>query len=321
MKLPRRGFLHMATGAMTLPIASRFAWAQTFLSRPVRIVVGFAPGSSPDIIARLMAQSLSERLGQQFIIDNRPGVGGNIATEAVVTAEPDGHTLLLAGPSSAIDATLYEKLSFNFRHDIAPVAALVHSPNVLLVNPSVPARTVAEFIALAKANPDKFNMASAGVGTATHLSGELFKMMTGVGMVHVPYRGGADVYADLLGGAAHVYFPTLASSIEYIKSGQLRALAVTTMQRWDGLPSIPAIGETVPGYEAGTWFGVGAPRSTPPAIVDWLNQEINASLAEPKVKAQIAELGGVTIAGSPADFGRLIGEETEKWASVVKVSA
>jgi tripartite-type tricarboxylate transporter receptor subunit TctC len=305
--------LHLTAGALALPAVSRFAWA----SRPVRIVVGFAPGSAPDIMARLVGQSLSERLDQEFIVDNRPGVGGNLATEAVVAAERDGHTLLLVGPSSAIDATLYEKLTFNFLRDVTPVAAIVDSPNVMLVNPAVPAKTVSEFIALAKVGEIK--MASAGVGTATHLCGELFKMMTGVDMVHVPYRGGADTFADLRAGVADVYFPSLASSIGYIKTGQVRALAVTSSSRQEGL-DLPTMSESVPGYEARTWFGIGAPRSTPAEIVAKLNAEINASLADPKVKARIAELGGTTVAGSPADFGKLIADETRKWAKVIKVS-
>jgi tripartite-type tricarboxylate transporter receptor subunit TctC len=322
MKLPRRAFLHLAASAMALPAVSRFAWARTYPSRAVRIIVGFAPGSSADIISRLLGQSLSERLGQQFIIDNRPGVGGNIATETVVKADPDGYTLLMVGPSSTINTTLYEKLNFNFLRDIAPVAASVHSANVMLVNPSVPAKTVSEFIALAKANPGKINMASAGIGTATHLSGEVFKMMTGVNLVHVPYRGGGEgAYSDLLGGVVDVYFPSLASSIEYIKAGQLRALAVTTASRLEELPDIPTMGESVPGYEASTWFGVGAPKNTPAEIIDKLNREINAALADPRVKVRLADLGaGMMLPGSPADFGKLITEETEKWAKVIRAA-
>jgi tripartite-type tricarboxylate transporter receptor subunit TctC len=320
MTLPRRAFLHLAAGAMALPAVSRFAWAQTYPSRPVRIIVGFAPGSSADIVSRLLGQSLSERLGHEFIIDNRPGVGGNIATKAVVQAEPDGYTLLMTGPSSAINATLYEKLDFNFLRDIAPVAAAVHSPNAMLVPPSVPAKTVSEFIALAKANPGKINMASAGVGTASHLSAELFEMMTGVNLVHVPYRGGEGAYADLRGGVVGVYFPPLASSIGYVKGGELRALAVTSASRLAELPHIPTMGESVPGYEASTWFGVGAPRNTPAAIVARLNKEINASFTDPRFKARLADLGATAFAGSPADFGRLIAEETAKWAKVVKFS-
>ena len=304
MTLLRRTFFRVAAGALAIPAISRFAWARSYPSRPVRIVTGFAPGSAPDIIARLLGQSLSERLGAEFIVDNQSGIGGNIATETVVNAEPDGHTLLLAGPSSAIDATLYEKLGFDFRRDIAPVAALVRSPNVMVVAPSVAAQTVPEFIALAKANPGKLTMASAGVGTASHLAGELFKMTTGVEMVHVAYRGGAGAYADLLDGRADVYFPPLISAREHLRNGALRALAVGS----------------VPGYEASTWFGVGAPRNTPAHIVERLNLEINAVLADPQVAARIADGGGTVVAGSASDFGKLIADETEKWAKVITFS-
>jgi tripartite-type tricarboxylate transporter receptor subunit TctC len=317
MTLPRRTFLHLAAGAAALPAVSPFAWARTYPSRPVRIVVGLAPGSSPDILSHLLGQSLSERLGQQFTVDNVTGVGANLAAEAVVKAVPDGHTLLMAGPSSAISATLYQKLGFNFLRDIAPVAAVAHSPNVMLVGPTVAAGTVPELIALAQANPGQLKLASAGVGTASHLCGELLELMAGINLVHVPYRGGAGAYADLLSGKADVYFPPLASSIDYVKTGQLRALAVTTASRHEGL-DVPTIGEFVPGYEASTWFGIGAPGNTPAEIVTWLNQEINASLADPKVKARIAALGGTVIAGSPANFGKLIAEETEKWAKVIR---
>jgi tripartite-type tricarboxylate transporter receptor subunit TctC len=317
MTLPRRTFLHLAAGAAALPAVSPFAWARTYPSRPVRIVVGLAPGSSPDILSHLLGQSLSERLGQQFTVDNVTGVGANLAAEAVVKAEPDGHTLLMAGPSSAISATLYQKLGFNFLRDIVPVAAVAHSPNVMLIGPTVAARTVRELIALAQANPGQLKLASAGVGTASHLCGELLELMAGINLVHVPYRGGAGAHADLLNGKADVYFPPLASSIDYIKTGQLRALAVTTASRHAGL-NIPTVGEFVPGYEASTWFGIGAPRNTPAEIVSWLNQEINASLAEPKVKARIADLGGTVIAGSPANFGKLIANDTEKWAKVIQ---
>ena len=319
MKLPRRTFVRLAASAVAAPAISRFAWAATDPSQPIRIVVGFAPGSSPDIIARLLGQSLSERLSRQFVVDNQSGIGGNIATEAVVNAAPDGHTLLMIGPSSAIDATLYDKLGFDFRRDIAPVAAVVRSPNVMVVSPSVQATTVAEFIALAKADPGKLTMASAGVGTATHLAGELFKMMTGAEMVHAAYRGGAGAYADLIAGQADVYFPALASAHSYIKTGQVRALAVTTPRRQPQLDS-PTVGEFVPGYEADTWFGIGAPRHTPSGIVDRLNTEINAALADPKVAARLADFGGTVSAGSPADFGTLIADETEKWAKVIRFS-
>jgi tripartite-type tricarboxylate transporter receptor subunit TctC len=321
MKRSRRAFLYLAAGATALPAVSRFAWAASYPSRPVRIVVGFAPDSAADTIARLLGQSLSERLDQPFIIDNRSGVGGNIATEAVVNAEPDGYTLLLTGPSNTINTTLYEKLGFDFSRDIAPVAAGVQSPNVMLVNPSLPVRTVPEFIALATANPGKITMASGGVGTATHLAGELFQMMTGVNLVHVPYRGGEGAYSDLLSGAVDVYFPPLLSAIGSIRAGKLRALAVTAASHLAKLPGIPAVAESVAGYEASTWFGVGAPKNTPARIVERLNREINASFADPKVKARLADLGGTAFAGSPADFGQLIADETAKWAKVLRVSA
>ena len=321
MTLPRRKFMHLAAGAVALPAVSSFAWAQPDPSRPVLIVVGFAPGSSADIVARLVAQSLSERLGQEFVIDNRPGVGGNIAAQAVVKAEPDGHTLLMVGPSNTINVTLYEKLGFNFVRDVAPVAGIARSPNVMLVNASIPAKTVREFIAFAQANPGQLNMASAGVGSASHLAGELFQMMTGVNMVHVPYRGGgAAAYSGLVGGAVDVYFPSLASATEHIKASDLRALAVTAASRLEELPTIPAMGEFVRGYEASTWFGIGAPRNTPANIVATLNEHINASLADPKVKARLAALGGTTLASSPVDFGRLIAKEALRWADVVKFS-
>lgn len=317
MTLPRRTFLHLAAGAAALPAVSSFAWARTYPSRPVRVVVGLAPGSAPDILSQLLGRSLSERLGQQFIVDNLIGVGANLAAEAVVNAAPDGHTLLMAGPSSAINATLYQKLGFDFMRDIAPVAAIAHSPNVMLVRPTVSAMTVPEFIALAQNNPGQLKLISAGVGTATHLCGELFELLTNTNMVHVPYRGGAGAYDDLLAGLVDVYFPPLASSLNYIKAGQLRALGVTTTSRHEGL-NVPTIGEFVPGYEAGTWFGIGAPRHTPAEIVSWLNQEINASLADPTVKARIADLGGTIIAGSPGNFGQLIAKETQKWAKVIQ---
>lgn len=305
MTLLRRTFFRVAAGAVAIPAISRFAWARSYPTRPVRIVTGFAPGSATDIIARLVSQSLSERLGAEFIVDNQPGVGGNTATEMVVNAEPDGQTLLMVGPSSAVDATLYERLGFDFRRDIAPVAALVRSPNVMVVGPSVAAQTVPDFIALAKADPGKLTMASAGVGTASHLAGELFKMTTGVEMVHVAYRGGAGVYADLLDGRADVYFPPLISARGHVRSGALRAFAVSS----------------VPGYQAAsTWFGVGAPRNTPAHIVERLNGEINAVLADPRIAARIADGGGTVVAGSASDFGKLIADETEKWAKVVTFS-
>ena len=318
MKLPRRQFLHLAAGAAALPVVSRFAWAQAYPSRPVRLIVPFAPAGASDILARLMGQWLSERLGQQFVIDNRPGGGGNIGTEAVVRAPPDGYTLLIVGAWNAINATLYDKLNFNFLRDIAPVASVIRSANVMVVNPSVPAKTVPEFIAYAKANPGKLNMASSGNGTGTHVSGELFKMMAGVDMVHVPYRSGA--LTDLLTGQVQIMFNSPFASIEYIKTGSLRALAVTAATRSEALPDIPTIGEFVPGYETSTWFGVGAPRNTPTEIIDKLNREINAGLADPKIKARFADLGGTVLAGSPADFGKLIAAETEKWGKVIRLA-
>ena len=318
MKLPRRTFLHLAAGAAALPAFSRAAVAQTYPTRPVKLVVGFAPGGGNDIVARLIAQWLSERLGQPFVVENRPGAGTNIATEAVVRAPPDGYTLLFVAPSSAINATLYEKLSFNFIRDIAPVASLIQLPNVMEVNLSVPVKTVPEFIAYAKADRSKINMASPGVGTSVHLSGELFKMMAGVDMLHVPYRGTAPALTDLLGGQVQVMFGTMTGSIEYIRTGTLRALAVTTATRAEVLPDVPTVAEFVPGYEASTWYGIGAPKNTPTETIDKLNKEINAGLADSKMKAQLADLGGTALAGSPAEFGRIIADETEKWAKVVK---
>jgi tripartite-type tricarboxylate transporter receptor subunit TctC len=318
MKLPRRTFLHLAAGAAALPAVSRIARAQTYPSRPVRVIVPFAAGGTADIPARLIGQWLSERLGQPFVIDNRPGGGSNIGTEAVVRASPDGYTLLMVGAPNVINATLYDKLNFNFLRDIAPVATVIHGPLVMVVNPSVPAKTVPEFIAYAKANPRKLNMASGGTGASTHVAGELFKMMAGVDMVHLPYRGAGPALADLLGGQVQVYFASTVASIGYIRAGRLRALAVTTATRSDALPGIPTVGEFVPGYEASTWTGVGAPKATPAEIVEKLNKEINAGLADPKIKERLADLGGDVLALSPADFGKFIAAETEKWGKVVK---
>jgi tripartite-type tricarboxylate transporter receptor subunit TctC len=319
MKLPhRRQFLHLAAGAAALPAVSRIARAQAYPTRPVRLIVPIAPAGASDITARLMGQWLSERLGQQFVIDNRPGGGGNVGTEAAVKAPPDGYTLLLVGGLNAVNATFYDKLNFNFIRDIAPVASIIRTPFVMVVNPSVPAKTVPEFIAYAKANPGKINYASAGTGTSTHLTGELFKMMAGVDMVHVPYRGGGPAFNDLLAGQVQVMFPTTVGSIGYIRAGRLRALAVTTETRSEALPDIPSLGEFLPGYEASNWFGIGAPKATPAEVVDKLNKEINAALADPKIKARLADLGGTVLAGSPADFGKLIADETEKWAKVIK---
>ena len=318
MKLPRRRFLHLAAGAAALPAASRFAWAQAYPTRPVRIIVGQAAGSGSDTAARLIGQWLSERLGQQFIIENRPGAAGNIATEAVVRALPDGHTLLLVNAGNAINATLYDKLNFNFIRDIAPVAGIFRVPQVMEVNPSVPVKTVSEFIAYAKANPGKVNMASAGIGSVHHVAGELFKFMTGVDMVHVPYRGTTPALTDLLAGQAQVMFDVTPSSTPHIRAGKLRALAVTTATRADVLPEIPIMGDFVPGYEASAWLGFGAPKDTPGAIIGMLNREVNAGLADPAIKTRIADLGGTVLAISPAEFGKLITDETEKWAKVVK---
>jgi tripartite-type tricarboxylate transporter receptor subunit TctC len=320
MKLPRRQFLHLAVGAAALPTVSRMALAQAYPSRPVRIVAGFAPGGSVDIVARLIGQWLTERLGQTVIIENRPGGTSNVATEGVVKAQADGYTLLLVSSANFINATLYDKLSFDFIRDIAPVANLVRIPNVVEVNPSVPVKTIPEFIAYAKANPGKINVGTGGTGTSQHVSGELFKMMTGVNLVHVPYRGSAPMLTDLLGGQVQVAFDNMPSSIEHIRAGKLRALAVTTSMRSEALPDIPTVNSFVPGYEASAYFGVGAPKNTAPEIVDKLNKEINAGLADPKMKARLADLGGTVVAGSPADFGKLISDETEKWAKVVKFS-
>jgi tripartite-type tricarboxylate transporter receptor subunit TctC len=320
MKLPRRRFLCLAAGAAALPAVSRIARAQTYPTQPVRLIVGFAAGGAADITARLIGQWLSERLGQPFVIENRPGAGGNIGTEAVVNASPDGYTLLLVNPGSAINATLYDKLNYNFIRDIAPVAGIIRVPNVMQVNPSFPAKTIPEFIAYARANPDKINMGSAGTGSSNHVSGELFQMMSGVRMVHVPYRGAAPALADLIGGQVQVLFSAVTSSIEYIRAGKLRALAVTTATRSEALPDIPTVGDFVPGYEASNWWGVGVPKSTPAAIVDKLNKEINAALADPKIKARLADLGGMALVGSPADFGTLIAEETEKWGKVIRAA-
>jgi tripartite-type tricarboxylate transporter receptor subunit TctC len=318
MKLPRRRFLHLAAGAVALPAASRLARAQTYPSRPVRIIVGFAPGGTADIIARLMGQWLSERLGRPFVIENRPGAGTNIATEAVVRAPADGYTLLMVGTTHAINATLYNKLNFHFIGDITPVAGIVVGPNVIVVNPSVPATTVPEFIAYAKANAGKLNMASGGIGSLGHVSGELFKMMAGINIGHVPYRGGGPALTDLLAGQVQVYFSPLPAAIEYIRAGKLRALAVTTAARSEALPDIATVAEFVPDYEASVWAGIGAPKATPAEIVDKLNREINAGLADPRMKARLADLGGTVLPGSPSDFGKFLADETEKWAKVIK---
>ena len=318
MKLPRRTFLHLAAGVAALPALSRIALAQAYPTRPVRIIVGFAAGGATDIVARIMGQWLSERLGQQFVVENRPGAGTNIATEAVVNAAPDGHTLLMVSPTNAVNATLYDKLSYNFIRDIAPVAGVTRVANVMVVNPSFPAKTVPEFIAYAKANPGGINMASGGTGSSNQMSGELFKMLAGVNLVHVPYRGAGPALPDLISGQVQVMFVAITSSIEYIKAGTLRALGVTTTARSEALPDVPTIADFVPGYEDSNWWGFGAPKATPAASVDKLNKEVNAALDDPKMKTRLADLGGVALPGSPAEFGKLIATETEKWAKVIK---
>jgi tripartite-type tricarboxylate transporter receptor subunit TctC len=312
--------MRLAAAAAALPAVSHLAWAQAYPTRPVRLLVGFPAGGVGDIVARLMGQGLSERLGQPFVIENRPGAAGNVAAEAVVRAVPDGHMLLWVTSSNAISATLYQKLSFDFMRDVAPVAGIVRTPLVMVVNPLVPAKTVFELIAYVKANPGRINMASGGNATTAHLAGELFKMMTGVDMVHVPYRGGGPAMTDLIAGHVQVTFEPVPSSIEYIRAGKLRALAVTTTTRSGALPDIPTVGDFVPDYEASAWFGVGAPRSTPTEIIDRLNREINAGLADSKIKARLADLGGTVLAGSPADFAKLIAEEIEKWGRVIRAA-
>jgi len=309
--------LHLATSVVALPAASRFAWAQTYPTRTVRLIVPTAPAGTLDILGRLMAQWLSERLGQSFIVENRPGAGTNIGTELVVNANPDGYTLLLVAPASAINATLYERMNFNFIREIAPVAGIIRAPNVMELHPSVPAKSVPQFIAYAKANPGKVNYASAGTGTSLHMAGELFKMMAGIDMVHVPYRGTAPALIALLAGQVQLMFDNIPTSIEHIKAGQLTALAVTTAARSPMLPELPTVGDFLPGFEASAFFGIGAPRNTPAEIVNTLNKEINAGLTDPKMSTRLTELGTV-LPGSPADFGKLIAEETEKWGKVVK---
>jgi len=318
MKVTRRELLHLAAGAAELPVASRHAWAQSYPTRPVRIIVGFAPGGPADTVARLTGQALSERLGQQFVVENRTGAGTNIAAEAVVNAPADGYTLLLITAANFINATLYRKLNFNFIRDIVPVASISGEPAVMLVHPSVPAKTIPEFIAYAKANPGKINMASGGNGAPSHVSGELFKMLTGADMVHVPYRGASPAMTGLLGGQVQVCFCPLSATVEHVRSGTLRALAVTTAYRSEALPDVPTMSEFVPGYEASNWYGIGAPRNTPAEIVDKLNREINTVLADRGMRTRIADLGETVLGGSPAEFAKLIAEETEKWAKVVE---
>jgi tripartite-type tricarboxylate transporter receptor subunit TctC len=320
MKLPRRKFLRLAASIAALPVASHFASAQSYPSRPVHVIVPFPPGGGTDLLARLIGQWLSERLGQPFVIENRPGAGTNIGTEAVVRASPGGYVLLQASSSNAINATLYDKLNFNFIRDIAPVACLLRAPFVMVVNPTLPAKTVPDFIAYAKANPGKVNMASFGNGTSSHVAGELFKMMAGVNMVHVPYRGTAAALTDLLAGQVQVMFATLPGSIEQVRAGKLRALAVTTATRSEALPDIQTVADFIPGYEANTWYGIGVPKSTPAEILDKLSKEINAGLNDPKLRARLADLGGTVIPGSPTDFGKLIAEDTEKWGKVIRAA-
>ena len=320
MNLPRRRFLHLVAGAAVLPAAARNASAQGYPTRPVRLIVGTPPGGPQDIIARLIGQWLSDRLGQPFIIESRPGAGTNIGTEAVVKSPPDGYTLLLVNAASAINATLYAKLNFNFIRDIAPVAGITREPLVMQVNPAVPAKTVPEFITYAKTAPGKINLASGGNGAPSHIAGELFKMMADIDLMHVPYRGAAPALTDLLGGQVQVYFGPMPSSIEHIKTGKLRALAVTTATRSETMPDLPTIGDFLSGYEASTWYGIGAPRNTPAEIVERLNKEINASLADPKMKARLADLGGTAFSGSPADFGKFIADETMKWGKVIRLA-
>ena len=318
MKLPRRNFLHLAAGAASLPAVSRIARAQAYPTRPIRLIVGFSAGGGSETPARLIGQWLSQRLDQQFVIENRPGAGTNIATEAVVRAKPDGYTLLWVTPPNAINATLYDKLNFNFIRDIAPVASILRQPNVMVAHPSFPAKTIPEFIALAKAHPAEINMASPGIGTSQHLTGELLKMMAGIDVTHVPYRGAAPAMTDLLGGQVQVAFVTLLAAIEYVRLGKLHALAVTSASRAEALPDVPTVGESVPGFEASSFFGVGAPKGTPAEIIDKLNKEVQAALIDPKLKVQLAGLGATALAGSPAEFGKFVADETEKWGKVVK---
>jgi tripartite-type tricarboxylate transporter receptor subunit TctC len=320
MRLPRRTFLRLTAGAIALPAISRIAGAQTYPSRPIRIIIGYTPAGSADITARLMGQWLSERLGQTVVIENRPGAGTNLATEAVVRAPADGYTLLLVAPANAINATLFEKLNHNYLRDIAPVAGINRFPNVMEVNPSVPVKTVPEFIAFAKANPGKLSMASAGAGSTIHMSGELFKMMTGIQMTHVPYRGSAPALTDMISGQVQVMFDNIPTSIQHIRAGKLRALAVTSTARSELLPDIPIVADYLPGYEASAWYGLGVPRGTAPDIIEKLNKTVNSILADPAVKAKFADMGATLIVSSPSEFGKYVAAETEKWGKVVKFS-
>ena len=320
MRLSRRKFLHLAGGMATFPAVLRMAKAENYPYKPVRFIIGYTPGGSADLAARLICQWLSERLGQSFIVESRPGAGSNIGTEAVIRSAPDGYTILLVAPANAINATLYRKLNYNFIRDVAPVAGIIRFPNVMEVNPSVPAKTVPEFITYAKANPGKINFASSGNGSTIHMSGELFKMMTGVDIVHVPYRGSAQALTDMLGGQVQVMFDNVPTSLEHIRSGKLRPLAVTTSMRSEVLPDVPTIADFVPGYESSAWYGVAVPKGTPPEIIDMLNRAINAGLADPKLKSRFTELSAAVLPGSPDAFGKLLVDETEKWAKVVKFS-
>jgi tripartite-type tricarboxylate transporter receptor subunit TctC len=318
MKFPRRQFLHLAAGAALLPAVSRIASAQAYPARPIRLIIGYTPGGSADLTARLMGQWLSERLGQSFVIENRPGGGTNIATEAALRAAPDGYSLLLVAPANAINATLYSKLNFNFLHEMVPIAGIIRFPNVVVVNPEVPVKTIPELIAYAKANPGKLNMASSGNGSTIHMSGELFKMLTGIDMLHVPYRGGAPALTDLLSGQVQVMFDNIPTCAEHVKSGKLRGLAVTSMRRSEVLPDLPTVADFLPGYEASAWYGLAAPKGTPPEIVETLNKAVNAILADPAAKTRFGELGAILLPGSAADFGKLVADETDKWGKVVK---
>jgi tripartite-type tricarboxylate transporter receptor subunit TctC len=320
MNLPRRRFLGLAASAVTLPAVSRFALAQSYPERPVHILVGYAPGGGNDIAARLIGQWLSERLGQSFVIENRPGAGSNIATEAVVRAVADGHTLLLTSMANAANATLYDKLSYDFMRDIAPVAALLRVPNLVAVHPSVPALTLPDFIAYAKANPDKVNMGSGPTGGPVHMTGALFNMMTGLKMQHVPYRGEALALADLIAGQVQVVFASLPASIQYVRAGKIRVLAVTTKTRAEALPDVPVVADFVPDYESSTWYGIGAPKNTPKEIIDRLNREINAGLTDPTLGARLAELGGMTIGGPPTVLDKLVAEDIDKWGKVIRAA-
>jgi tripartite-type tricarboxylate transporter receptor subunit TctC len=318
MTLPRRKFLHLAAGAAALPAIARIARADTYPSHPVRLLVGFAAGSTTDILGRLIGQWLSQRLGQQFVVENRPGAGGNIAAEEMIKSTPDGYTLYMVPPAVAANGALYPHLNFDFLRDATAVAGVVRVPNVAEVNPSLPVKTIPELIAYAKANPGKLSFESAGIGTASHLAGQLFNAMTGANLQHVPYRGDGPAMVDLIAGQVQVGFATMTASIGHIRSGQLRALAVTTLKRSDALPGVPTVAETVPGFEASSWFGIAAPKGTPADIIEILNRETNAGLADPTIKARLDDMGGMALAGSPADFGKLIADETEKWGKVIR---